>query len=248
MFTPLATGYDRAITIFSPEGRLFQVEYATEAVRKGMPAIGVISKEGVILMAVLPESSPIAIPLNKIYQIDEHIGLAFSGLPSDARILIEKARVEAQTNRLIYDEPISVEALTRVIADYKQLYTQHAGVRPFGVAFIIGGVDQSGPRLFGTDPSGAYREYYAHVIGRGEVEAQKFLEKHYKKGISLDEALVLAIKALMVALEEKAEGGKKQIKPSELEACIIDVKTRRFRRLSVEELKPYYEKASKIEG
>ena len=173
-------GHKRAITIFSPDGRLFQVEYASEAIRKGLTAVGIRCKDGTILAAERREFTPLMEPVDKIYQIDEHVGLVFSGLPSDARILIDRARLEAQINRLIYDEPISIESLTKAICDIKQIYTQHAGVRPFGVAFIIAGIDFNGPELFGTDPSGAYRKYYAHAIGSGEQTAREILEKEYK--------------------------------------------------------------------
>ncbi|RLF20895.1 MAG: proteasome endopeptidase complex, archaeal, alpha subunit [Thermoprotei archaeon] len=228
-------GRERAITIFSPDGRLFQVEYANEAVRKGLTAVGIRVKEGIVLMAERKEFTRLMEPVDKIYQIDEHIGLVFSGLPSDARVLIDRARLEAQINRLIYDEPISVESLVKAICDIKQIYTQHGGVRPFGVAFIIGGIDFKGPELFGTDPSGAYRKYYAHAIGAGEQTARDILEKEYDHKMSLDDAIALGLKVMNKVIE-------KGISPEKLEIGIADVKTKRFKKLSQDEIAKLLEK------
>ncbi|MCD6510075.1 MAG: archaeal proteasome endopeptidase complex subunit alpha [Thermoprotei archaeon] len=220
------------MTIFSPDGRLFQVEYASEAVRKGLTALGIRCKEGVILAAERREFTPLMEPVDKIYSIDEHIGLVFSGLPSDARVLIDRARIEAQINRLVYDEPISVESLTKTICDMKQVYTQHAGVRPFGVAFIIAGIDYNGPLLFGTDPSGAYRKYYAHAIGAGEQTAREILEKEYRRDMALSDIIVLSLKIL----DKVIEGGVESFK---VEMGVADVKSRRFKKLSQEEIERY---------
>ncbi|MEM4699491.1 MAG: archaeal proteasome endopeptidase complex subunit alpha, partial [Candidatus Nezhaarchaeales archaeon] len=172
MFAPPGLGYDRAITVFSPDGRLFQVEYALEAVRRGWTTLGVKCVEGVVLAVEKKKILPLVDPssMEKIWKIDEHVGVAYAGLASDGRVLIDRARVEAQINRLIYDEPIDIEMLTRRISDLKQLYTQHAGVRPFGVSFLIAGVDKTGPKLFMTEPSGAYAGYYATAIGAGSQQ------------------------------------------------------------------------------
>ena len=194
--------------------------------------MGIRCKEGVILAAERREFTPLMEPVDKIYPIDEHIGLVFSGLPSDARVLIDRARIEAQINRLVYDEPISVESLTKTICDMKQVYTQHAGVRPFGVAFIIAGIDYNGPLLFGTDPSGAYRKYYAHAIGAGEQTAREILEKEYRRDMALSDIIVLSLKIL----DKVIEGGVESFK---VEMGIADVKSRRFRKLSQEEIERY---------
>jgi len=214
---------------------LFQVEYANEAVRKGLTAIGIRVKEGIILMAERREFTRLMEPVDKIYQIDEHIGLVFSGLPSDARVLIDRARLEAQINRVTYDEPISVESLVKAICDIKQIYTQHGGVRPFGVAFIIGGIDFKGPELFGTDPSGAYRKYYAHAIGSGEQTARDILEKEYDRNMTLDDAIMLALKIMDKVIE-------KGVSPEKIEAGIADIKTRRFKKLTQDEIAKLIEK------
>ncbi len=187
------------------------------------------------MVAERREFTPLMEPVDKIYQVDEHVGLVFSGLPSDARVLIDRARLEAQINRLLYDEPISIEALTKAICDIKQIYTQHAGVRPFGVAFIIAGVDYNGPMLFGTDPSGAYRKYYAHAIGAGEQTAREILEKEYRRDITLEQAIQLALKIL----DKIIEGG---VEAKKVEMGLADAKTRRFRKVSQEEIAKYIER------
>ena len=167
MFPSQSMGYDRAITVFSPEGRLYQVEYATEAVRHGPLAVGVKAVDGVILAG--EKRSPHALvdlgTLRKILLIDDHIGTAIAGLHADARKLIDEARLRAQINRLSYDEPISIQSLVVNICDIKQAYTQAGGYRPFGVSLLVGGIDHDGPQLFTTDPSGSFWGWKATAIG-----------------------------------------------------------------------------------
>ena len=162
-------GYDRGITIFSPDGRLFQVEYAREAVKRGTTSLGIVSKDGVVLIVDKRTVSRLVVAksIEKIFQIDDHIGAATSGLVTDARVLVERARVDSQINKITYNEPITVEALAKGISDLKRAYTQNGGVRPFGTALIIGGVNGDEARLFETDPSGALIEYKATAIGSG---------------------------------------------------------------------------------
>ncbi|HDI01590.1 MAG TPA: archaeal proteasome endopeptidase complex subunit alpha [Candidatus Bathyarchaeota archaeon] len=230
--------YDRAITVFSPEGRLFQVEYAQEAVNKGRTIIGIRCKEGVVLGAEEELESKLQDPSFewKLYQIDEHIGTAIAGLGPDARILIDQARVYAQSNRLLYDEPIDVEIVTKRICDIKQLYTQHAGVRPFGVSLIIGGVDRKGPRVFITFPGGAYRAYRAVAIGKGRDVAESILIKEYREDMTLDEAITLAVKCLLKSAEARGESTRIRI-------AIIPADTKKFKLLSDEEVEEYVKKA-----
>ncbi len=163
--------------------------------------------------------------------IDDHIGIAASGLLSDARVLIEYARQEAQTHKLLYDEPIDVELLTKRISDLKQMHTQYGGVRPFGAALIVGGVDKHGPRLFQTDPGGIYFGFYAVAMGAESTRITEFLEKEYKYDMSLDDCIKLAIKALSLVLEA--------LEPDRLEIGVIDVKTRLFRKLGTDEVNKY---------
>lgn len=174
-------GYDRAITVFSPDGRLFQVEYAREAVKRGTTSIGIKCSEGIILAVDKRTTSSLveASSIEKIFKIDEHIGAATSGLVADARALVERARVEAQINKITYSEPIRVDSLSKKLCDMLQLYTQNGGVRPFGSALIIGGVYDGKSKLFETDPSGALIEYKATAIGSGRAAAMEIFEEEY---------------------------------------------------------------------
>ncbi|MBN1215179.1 MAG: archaeal proteasome endopeptidase complex subunit alpha [Candidatus Lokiarchaeota archaeon] len=198
MFQQAGRGYDMAITQFSPEGRLFQVEYAIEAVRRGTTAICARNKNSVVF-AVEKKSSDLQenIGSEKIFKIDNHIGVAIAGLTADARVLIDKGRVQAQIHLLNYDEKINVKELTLEICEILQAYTQNAGVRPFGVSFLIAGIDPDGETaLFLTDPSGALWGYRAFAIGSGANEARTYLEENYKEDISDDDLKLLPLKAL----------------------------------------------------
>jgi len=198
MFQQAGRGYDMAITQFSPEGRLFQVEYAIEAVRRGTTAICCRNEHSVVF-AVEKKSSELqeVIGSEKIFKIDDHIGVAIAGLTADARVLVERARVQAQVNLLNYDEKISVKDSTLNICEYLQLFTQNAGVRPFGVSFLIAGIDSDGKAsLFLTDPSKALWGYKAFAIGSGATEARAFLEEHYKEDMSDEELKLLPLKTL----------------------------------------------------
>ena len=199
--------YDRAITVFSPDGRLFQVEYALETVNRGATILGIVCREGIVLGAEEKLESKLQ-DSNftwKIFPVDTHIAAAVVGLGSDARILIDQARVYCQSNRLMYDEPIDVEIISKRIGDIKQLYTQHAGVRPFGVSIIFGGVDKTGARLFSTDPSGTYRAYKAVAVGVGRETVEGIMKTEYSEDLSLEETVKLAVKCLKKALQAREE-------------------------------------------
>lgn len=222
-------GYDRAITIFSPDGRLFQVEYAFEAVKKGWTTLGIRSNEGVVLAVEKRQVSPLMEGMEKIKKVDEHVGLAFAGLSSDARILIDQARIYAQIHRLVYGEPIPIELLAKKICDIKQAYTQHGGVRPFGVSFLIAGVDDRGPHLVGTDPGGTYVSYKAHAIGSGGQAALEVLEKNYRSTLSLEDSMRLAV----LAMDGAIEGG---VSIEKIELAYVNVKDKVFKQLTEAEL------------
>ena len=226
--------YDRAITVFSPDGRLFQVEYALETVNRGATVIGIVCPEGVVLGAEERLESSLQDPnfMWKIYEVDEHIGATYVGLRADARILIDQARVYAQSNRLLYDEPIDVEIIAKKIGDIKQLYTQHAGVRPFGVSILFGGVDKTGCKLFVTDPSGSYRSFKAVAVGIGRETAEKILKEEYRDDLTLEEAIKLATKCLVKALEARGEQPRIRI-------GIVPKDTKKVRILSDEETERY---------
>lgn len=234
---PAAAGYDRAITVFSPDGRLYQVEYAIETVRRGTLAIGVKSKEGVVL-AVEEKGRKLQSQSmsQKIFQVDDHMGVVAAGYIPDARIQVDQARIIAQSNRLIYDEIAGVETVARKLADLAQQFTQYAGVRPFGVSLIIGGADKNGPEIFLTDPSGTYMSYEAVSIGAGSDQVTEYLEQNYDSKMSLAEACVLAVEAVYLISEDKS--GSQQVK-----MAVIDNETKKMRRLSEKEIENYASKA-----
>ncbi len=229
--------YDRAITVFSPDGRLFQVEYAREAVKRGTTTVGVKFKDGVILIVDKRISSRLIEPdsIEKIFIIDDHIGCATSGLVADARALIDKARLDAQINEITYSEKIPVQTLVKRICDFKQTYTQYGGVRPFGTALLIAGVDETGARLFSTDPSGALMEYKAGSEGAGRTGAMSYFEEQYKDNMTMEEAIDMGVKAL-----HKGTEGKLNPEAIEIGAVRKGVK---FHILSPSETKSYVTKA-----
>ncbi|EEB08777.1 20S proteasome component alpha 5 [Schizosaccharomyces japonicus yFS275] len=205
--------YDRGVNTFSPEGRLFQVEYAIEAIKLGSTAIGVKTKEGVILgvekrlTSSLMESSSV----EKLIEIDTHIGCAISGLTADARTIVDHARVQTQNHRFTYDEPQGIESTTQAICDLALRFGEGADgeerimSRPFGVALLIAGIDEHGPQLYHTEPSGTYFRYDAKAIGSGSEGAQSELVKEYYKDITLRDAEVLVLKVLRQVMEEKLD-------------------------------------------
>lgn len=225
--------YDRAITVFSPDGRLFQVEYAMELVYRGATILGIRCQEGVVLGA-----EETIEPLEeteyswKLFKIDDHIGAAIVGLSSDARILIDQARINAQSHKLTYDEPIDTEIVTKRICDIKQLYTQHAGVRPFGVSIIFGGVDKTGSRLFGTHPSGTYRGYKATAQGAGRDTAIAIMREEHRDDMSFEDATKLTVKCLVKALEAR------QL-PPRMKIALISADTKLFEILSEQKTETY---------
>ena len=201
---PAQQGYDRAITVFSPDGRLYQVEYAIETVRRGTIAVGVKCKDGIIIaVEEKPRKLQISKTAQKIFQIDDHVGVAAAGYIPDARSQVDNARFFSQSNKMIYDEPVDVETIAKHLADQCQQYTQYAGVRPFGVALILGGVVNKTPQLYLTDPSGTYISYDAIAIGANSDQVTDFLEKTYNNDLSLDDAAALAAAGIYLSSEDK---------------------------------------------
>ena len=201
---PAQQGYDRAITVFSPDGRLYQVEYAIETVRRGTVAVGVKCKEGIVIaVEEKPRKLQISETAQKIFQIDDHVGVAAAGYIPDARSQVDNARFFSQSNKMIYDEEVEVETIAKHLADQCQQYTQYAGVRPYGVALILGGVVNNTPQLYLTDPSGTYISYDAISIGSGSDSVTDFLEKTYKDELTLDEASTLAAAGIYLSSEDK---------------------------------------------
>jgi proteasome alpha subunit len=234
--------YDEASTIFSPDGRLYQVEYAREAVKKGSTTMGFKWKEGVLLLAHKPETSKLVNlhSLEKIYQIDDHIACATTGLIADGRHLVEIAREEAQWNKLRYEEPISVKDLVNILGEYEHMYTRFDGVRPFGVVLLVGGVDDKGKHLFSTDPSGAYLGYKAVCEGRRSTDAMNQFTKSYASDISFNQVLDLGLQTLKKIT-------KKPVNVDMVEVAVIDEKEGYY-KLSPESLKRFTEKHSAKES
>ncbi|ORM39955.1 Proteasome subunit alpha type-7 [Babesia sp. Xinjiang] len=196
--------YDRAITVFSPDGHLMQVEYAMETVKKGGCVVGVKGGDNVVIAAERKTTTKLQIPRSskKILQLDNNIAIAFAGLNADARVLINKTRLECQRYRLNADEVASVGYIAKYIARLQQKYTHRGGVRLFGVALLIMGYDSDGkPGLYQTEPSGIHSSWKAQSIGRGAKSAQEFLEKNYVEGMNSEDAVALSIKALIEVME-----------------------------------------------
>ncbi|MGI0004435.1 MAG: archaeal proteasome endopeptidase complex subunit alpha [Candidatus Nitrosotenuis sp.] len=210
-----ARGYDMTPTMYSPDGRIYQVEYAIETVKRGTLAIGIKSKDGVVVaVEEVPRKLQVSEQTQKIFQVDDHIGIAAAGYIPDARVQVDDARTFSQSHKLIYDEQVEVETVAKHLADRCHQYTQYSGVRPFGVALIIAGVDQRGNLIYVTDPSGTYVSYAAVAIGASADEVNAFLEKNYMDGMSLDDATALAIAAIELKTEQK--DGTKHIKAARI--------------------------------
>lgn len=233
---PGQMAYDRAITVFSPDGRLFQVEYARVAVTRGTTTAGIKFKDGIVLMADKNIASRLmeAESIEKIFQIDEHIGCATSGLVADARVLVDYARIVAQINKVTYNEKISVDLLVKRICDYKQNYTQYGGVRPFGTALLVGGWDESGPHLLETDPSGALVSYKAGSIGSGRNTVLEMFEEKYKDDMTFEDAVLMGLEGLQQSKEEELDAATVEI------GYVLENET--FRMMEGDEVKKYLDK------
>lgn len=231
-------GYDRALTVFSPDGRLFQIEYAREAVKRGTPSVGIVCKDGVVFAVNKKVKSKLIVPssIEKIFKIDEHIATASSGLVADARRLVDISRNQAQINRLQYHEPISVTGLAKYIGDLEQMYTQSGGIRPFGISLLIGGVSDGECKLFETDPSGALVEYKATSIGLGRDKTLELFEEKYLEDMNLEEAIELAIEGIYVATDGKISD------EDNIEIAVISKETEKYTRLEEKEITEYVNK------
>jgi len=231
-FVPPQAGYDRAITVFSPDGRLFQVNYAREAVKRGATAVGLKWNRGIVLAVEKRITSRLIEPKSyeKIFQIDEHIAAAPSGIIADARVLVDRARLEAQIYRLTYGEPVPLTVLVKKICDLKQAHTQYGGVRPFGAALLLAGVNEK-PELYETDPSGAYFEWKAVAIGSGRNTAMAIFEENYSDELNREGAIKLAIRALVSTIENPT--------PDSIEVALITTEEKRWKKLERKELEKF---------
>ncbi|MCX8190242.1 MAG: archaeal proteasome endopeptidase complex subunit alpha [Candidatus Diapherotrites archaeon] len=229
----MASAYDRAATMFSPKGRLYQVEYASKIVEQGTLGIGLVYANGVLFGAEKAITSNLMIPesVEKLFKIDDHIGAISAGLVGDARRLIKIARELAQENMIYYDELIDVEYLAKEISSIKQVFTQYAGMRPFGISFIIGGINNGNKRIFETEPSGALAEYKATAIGRNKKKAMDFMEKKYNEKMNLEEGIKLITNTIKQTKEKN-----ETFEINSLEFAYIE-EGKPFTKLSAKELK-----------
>ena len=191
-----AMGYDRAATMFSPEGHLLQVEYAEKTVRLGSSSIGLVCSDGLLVIAdrrvrdilIYPESA------NKVYEIDEHIVSTAAGILADARILVENAQVLAQQNRVTFNSPIEPISVIKMISDKKQMATQYGGLRPYGVAFLVGGVNKGKAQLYTSDVTGNFFQYKANAIGDYDEQIKEILRKEYNENLTVEEGIGFVLK------------------------------------------------------
>ncbi|MFX1482000.1 MAG: archaeal proteasome endopeptidase complex subunit alpha [Promethearchaeota archaeon] len=225
------SGYDMSTSIFSPDGRIFAAEYAKKAVELGETSIGVLVDDGVILLAkkkLRPLQEPESV--EKISMIDNHVGVVTSGLTADARKLVAEARIKAQSYWLTYEEPVPAEALAEHICDLKAQFTQGGGARPYGVAMMFGSIDHDGsPQLYVTDPVGTFWGFLAAVLGRGAAPAGEYLEKHYSRTLSIDDAISLALNALR-------ESEETDLSPESVEIAKVPKKTQTYTKLTMSEI------------
>jgi len=233
-------GYDMTPTMYSPDGRIYQVEYAMETVKRGTLAIGLCSKEGVI-MAVeeKPRTLQTTNITQKIFQVDFHIGVAAAGYIPDARVQVDSARFFSQGTRMTYDESVEIGTVAKYLADQSHQFTQYSGVRPNGVSLIIAGIDQKGESIYVTDPSGTYVQYAAIAIGAGSDDVNMFLEKHYNSDMSLADAASLAIASINLKNKQKDV-------ITDIKMAKITTETKVFEKVSESDLKNYSQNASKF--
>lgn len=229
-----AMGYDRVATMFSPEGHLLQVEYAEKVVRFGSASIGLVCKDGVVIIAdkrirdklIASESA------HKISEVDEHIIATAAGILSDARVLIDQAQILAQQNRVTYNTSIEPVAVIRMIADRKQMSTQYGGVRPYGVAIMLGGASKGSAYLYTTDVTGNYTAYKANAIGEGDEKIKEILRRDYKEGIDVEEGIKFALKIFKELLEKNFEINR-------FEVVYVKIAEAKLIRLQGDALKKY---------
>lgn len=193
---PQQTAYDRGV-MFSPDGRLFQVDYAREAVKKGATSIGVTTKEGIVFVAHKNITTPLAVPasVQKVFRIDSYIGVTYSGIVADGLHLINIMRSKTQTHRMVYNETESVETIAKDVSEELLLATQYGGVRPYAISVMVGGIDKE-PRLFEIDPGATVAGFKANAIGTGKATADEILLKEYRDDMGIEDAISLCIKII----------------------------------------------------
>jgi len=225
--------YSFSLTTFSPSGKLVQIEYALNAVAAGSTSLGLKAVNGVVIATEKKLPTPLMdeTSIRKINLISDNIGVVYSGMGPDSRVLLKKARKAAQKYFRVYQEPIPVSQLVREVASVMQEFTQSGGVRPFGVSLLIAGFDDQGPQLYQVDPSGSYWAWKASAIGKHMVNAKTFLEKRYSSEVELEDAIHTAI----LTLKESFDG---QITEHNIEVGVIGV-DKKFKVLTPPELRDY---------
>lgn len=233
-------GYDRAITMFSPDGRLLQVEYAKKTVRQGSTAMGFACSDGVLIVSDKRIVDKLVIPeaVEKVFKIDDHIGATASGIISDARVLVERAQLKAQQHKITYDSPVDTISIVKDVCALKQICTQSGGLRPFGVSLIIAGIDRDGPKVYETDPTGIFFQYKATVIGEAEPEIEEALVKEFKESMTIEETLKFSISLLHRVLG-------KNFSVERVAAAYINTEEREFREFSKEKLDRVFKEIKK---
>jgi proteasome alpha subunit len=227
-------GYDRTATMFSPQGHLLQVEYAEKTVRLGSSSIGIICSDGVFIIADLRVEDKLIVPksTNKIYEIDSHMIASVAGIVSDARVLIERAQVLAQQNRVTYDSPIEPELVIKDLSNLKQQFTQYGGARPFGVSLMVAGINNKKPELYTSDVTGNYLAYLANAIGENDDKVKEKLRERYKSDLTIKKGVKLALDILK-ELEEK------KFNINRFELCYIKSEDSELKRLYGEQLQEF---------
>merc|ERR1711939_175906 len=205
--TMFRNNYDNDSVTFSPQGRIFQVEYAQEAVKQGSVVVGVVSKKHVVLTALKRNAEELSSYQKKIVGVDDHLGVALAGLASDARVLSNFMKQQSLSSKMTYGRPIPVERIVNMIGDRAQTNTQHYGKRPYGVGLLVAGVDELGPHLFEFSPSGLTQEMLACAIGARSQMARTYLERHLETfaDCSREELIKHALLALKESLSQDKE-------------------------------------------
>ncbi len=227
-------GYDRAATMFSPDGHLLQVEYAEKTVRLGSSSIGIVCKDGIVVIADRRSRDKLVVneSANKIFEIDDHIIASAAGILSDARVLIERTQIIAQQHRVTYDSGIEVESVIKEIANFEQASTQYGGLRPFGVSILVAGVTGERGRLYVSDVTGNYYEYKASAIGENDEKIKELLREEYKDDLTIENAIKVGLKIFKKVLDKNFEIER-------FDVGIVNVKDKKLKRIEGEELKKY---------
>lgn len=234
--------YDQDCLTWSPTGRLFQVEYAMQAVEQGTPVLGLRSKNAVVLCSNMRAQSELAEEKKKVMKIDNHLCIGIAGLTSDARVLAEFMRSECLNHQYIYESPMNVGRLVAMIGDKSQAKTQNSsGKRPYGVGLLVAGFDEQGPHLFQTCPSGNYFEYYAMAIGGRSTSAKTYLEKHFDKfsEMQTEELIQYGMDAMNKTTVSKGEN----LTAKNTSVVVVDKDG--FRELAAADLQTYLDKLEK---